>query len=179
MDFEEAMEWLYHHEVSRPDGWTRGLEHDRGLRTRWGLSERSNPDLDLEQIGSWGEAHPIYRERYWDAVSAEELPECLRLPVFDWAVHSGPRTAAMRLQAALGFQVSDPGRPNHIDGKIGPYTLAAARNAARTDHRGLVRDLLRLRVRDRVAQIRQDPGQLESLGGWWQRLLDVALDYEQ
>ena len=48
MDFEEAMEWLYHHEVGRPDGWTRGLEHDRGLRTRWGLSERSNPDLDLE-----------------------------------------------------------------------------------------------------------------------------------
>ena len=82
----------------------------------------------------------------------------------------------MRLQAALGFQSSDPSKRNYIDGKIGPYTLARAADGADTDHRGLVRDLLRLRVRDRVAQIRQDPGQLESLGGWWQRLLDVALD---
>jgi len=58
---------------------------------------------------------PIYRKNYWDAVRADEMPAGLDYAVFDFAVNSGPKRAAMALQRAVG--VAD-------DGVIGSITLA-------------------------------------------------------
>ncbi|ACL61345.1 glycoside hydrolase family 108 protein [Methylobacterium nodulans] len=71
---------------------------------------------------------PLYRARFWDAVHGDALPAGVDLAVFDLAVNSGVRRAAMALQRAVG--VAD-------DGRIGPMTLAAAARApaARTIRR--------------------------------------------
>ena len=92
---------------------------DPGGKTRFGITEavartagyrgdmRELP-LDL--------AKRIYREEYWNAVRADELPAGIRLVMFDAAVNSGVGQAVRWLQRAVG--VTD-------DGVIGPRTLAA------------------------------------------------------
>ena len=62
---------------------------------------------------------PIYRKNYWAAIRADELPAGLDYAVFDFAVNSGPKRAAMALQRAVG--VAD-------DGVIGSITLANVAN---------------------------------------------------
>ena len=66
------------------------------------------------------EARGIYRALYWDRISADELPTGLDYCAFDASVNSGPKQAALWLQAVLKVST---------DGVIGPKTLAAASNA--------------------------------------------------
>jgi lysozyme family protein len=60
---------------------------------------------------------PLYKQRYWDAVKADDLPRGIDYAVFDAAVNMGPGRAAKLLQAALGVTA---------DGSIGRATIAAA-----------------------------------------------------
>ena len=60
---------------------------------------------------------PLYKQRYWDAVKADDLPRGIDYAVFDAAVNMGPGRAAKLLQAALGVTA---------DGVIGRATIAAA-----------------------------------------------------
>ncbi len=57
---------------------------------------------------------PMYKKKYWDKVSGDELPTGVDLAVFDFAVNSGPGRAAKLLQKVLGVAQ---------DGAIGPQTL--------------------------------------------------------
>jgi lysozyme family protein len=71
---------------------------------------------EVRALGA-GEAKTIYRQKYWNAVRAGDLPAGLDLAVFDCAVNSGPKRAGLLLQQALGVTQ---------DGIIGPITLQAA-----------------------------------------------------
>ena len=66
------------------------------------------------------EVAAIYKRNYWDKVRGDDLPAGLDLVAFDAAVNSGPARGARWLQTALGVAA---------DGKIGPKTIAAAREA--------------------------------------------------
>jgi lysozyme family protein len=66
----------------------------------------------------------VYREQYWNAVRADELPDGLDYAVFDFAVNSGPGRAARYLQGVLGVV---------IDGQIGPATIKAAKSYRTSD----------------------------------------------
>src|SRR5258708_26710843 len=59
---------------------------------------------------------PIYKLKYWDHVSGDELPIGVDLAVYDFGVHSGASRGVIGLQRAL--KLAD-------DGKLGPVTLAA------------------------------------------------------
>jgi lysozyme family protein len=61
---------------------------------------------------------PIYRLKFWDHVSGDQLPIGVDLAVFDFGVHSGPKRGIIGLQRALGGLADD--------GNLGPLTLAAA-----------------------------------------------------
>ena len=63
---------------------------------------------------------PMYKRKYWDKVSGDELPSGVDLMVFDCAVNSGPGRAAKMLQKVLGMTE---------DGIIGPQTLSRAASA--------------------------------------------------
>ena len=60
---------------------------------------------------------PMYKKKYWDKVSGDDLPSGVDLAVFDFAVNSGPGRAAKMLQRVL--EVPE-------DGAIGRQTLSAA-----------------------------------------------------
>jgi len=95
---------------------------DPGGLTRWGISKRSHPDLDIANL-TLEHARDIYREEYWQRCRCDEFPPPLGMALFDAAVNQGPIRAIRLLQRALRVEE---------DGVIGPDTLAAA-NSVITD----------------------------------------------
>ncbi len=63
---------------------------------------------------------PIYKSKFWDKVSGDDLPKGIDLAVFDFGVHSGPSRGVKGLQRVL--KLAD-------DGKAGNDTITAANKA--------------------------------------------------
>lgn len=61
---------------------------DRGGETKYGISKRANPDVDVASL-TVPKAMQIYKERYWDAIGADNLPGPIRELAFDAAVNQG------------------------------------------------------------------------------------------
>ena len=80
------------------------------------------------------EAADIYRRDYWDAVSADHLPDGVDLVMFDHAVNSGAGTAMRTLRQVLGLRsgmkLSDPAFAAKIQ-QTSPAALVAQLCAAR------------------------------------------------
>jgi lysozyme family protein len=93
--------------------------NDPGGETKFGISKRSYPNLDIANL-TVDDAQAIYQRDYWNTVQGDALPWPLACYVFDAAVNQGHPTAKLLLQTALGVAA---------DGKIGPVTLAAASRA--------------------------------------------------
>jgi lysozyme family protein len=115
MNFDTAFGKLLGHEGDFSDH-----PDDPGGKTRFGITEAVAREMgyrgDMREL-PLDLAKRIYRERYWTAVRADELPAGIRYAMFDAAVNSGPGQAVRWLQRAVG--VPD-------DGALGPRTLAAA-----------------------------------------------------
>lgn len=110
--FEQCFERLIGHE----GGYVFDAR-DPGGETRYGISKRAYPQIDIKAL-TLERAKAIYRRDYWDRCRCGELSEGVAFDVFDAAVNSGPAQAARWLQAAVGAQA---------DGIIGPATLASVR----------------------------------------------------
>lgn len=81
---------------------------------------------------------PLYKVRYWNAVSCDSYPVGVALMVFDFAVNGGDGRSAKTLQKAVGV---DP------DGDIGQETLAAvAKYIQQNGASALVNDLKKRRL---------------------------------
>ncbi len=89
---------------------------DPGGETKWGISKRSYPTLDIKNL-TQADALLIYKRDFWDTVHADELYDGVAYQAFDFAINSGIRQAIKSLQAALGVPA---------DGYWGPVTRAAA-----------------------------------------------------
>lgn len=74
---------------------------DPGGETKWGISKRAYPNLDIKNLTREA-AVAIYKRDYWKAVKGDELPDPLAFQVFDAAVNSGVGRATKWLQQALG-----------------------------------------------------------------------------
>lgn len=96
---------------------------DPGGLTRWGISKRAYPDLDIRNL-TREQAAGIYLRDYWDRAGCGNLPAAVAFFHFDTAVNQGPGAAAKFLQLAAGVEA---------DGKIGPKTLAAVQRARPAD----------------------------------------------
>lgn len=114
MNFDIAVARVFGHEGGYVDN-----KHDPGGKTQYGITEAVAREFgytgDMRELPH-AYAKLIYREKYWDAVSADLLPPGIRYAVFDSAVNSGPKQAIKWLQAAAGVST---------DGIIGPITLKA------------------------------------------------------
>ena len=94
---------------------------DPGGETKYGISKRSYPDLDIAAL-TMDEAREIYRDDYWLATGCDLLPAGIDYAVFDAAVNAGKSRAVKWLQEAVGTA---------SDGRIGPATRAAIKRAMR------------------------------------------------
>jgi lysozyme family protein len=96
------------------------LIRDSGGWTRWGISQKGNPDVDVLDL-TRDAAVSLYHDRYWLPCGAPSLPRGLDLLVFDAGVNMGPRVAVKLLQDILAVPA---------DGIPGPRTLGAASHFA-------------------------------------------------
>lgn len=121
-NFDKCLEFVLHHEGGFVDH-----PRDPGGATNLGVTKSTwekwvGHPVDVEAIKALTPADvtPLYREKYWNKVRADDLPTGVDYCVFDCAINSGPGRAAKFLQEAVG---TTP------DGAIGPKTLAATREA--------------------------------------------------
>ena len=113
MNFDQAFIKL----LGAEGGYTEG-KNDPGGETKWGISKRSYPNIDIKAL-TQEQAKSIYQHDYWQPLQLELLPVEVRYDLFDAAVNSGNRQAVKFLQKAAG--VVD-------DGIIGTITLNACKN---------------------------------------------------
>lgn len=109
--FDKAFEILIGHE----GGYSLD-PHDRGWETKYGISKRAYPHIDIANL-TLAQAKAIYRTDYWDKAKCSSLPPDLALLVFDAAVNNGVGAAIRWLQRAANVTK---------DGIIGPKTIAAS-----------------------------------------------------
>jgi lysozyme family protein len=115
-NFEECMARLLEHE-----GGYVWHAQDPGGETNFGVTRavyeqyvgRQVMNGEMEGL-THDDVYPIYKENYWDAVRADDLPSGVDWSTFDWAVNSGKSRASKALQRIVGVEA---------DGGIGPLTL--------------------------------------------------------
>lgn len=108
MDFDAAFSRLIDHEGSYVND-----PSDPGGETKFGISKRSYPDLDIKNL-TIDQAKAIYLRDFWNPLG--DAHPAIKFQVFDFAVNSGIQTAIRKLQQAVG--VAD-------DGHWGPASSAA------------------------------------------------------
>ena len=74
---------------------------------------------DMRQLTA-ADVEPLYKQKYWDIVRADELPSGIDYLVFDMGVNAGPSRSIKIMQSALGVTA---------DGGLGPMTMAAVQAA--------------------------------------------------
>jgi len=87
---------------------------DAGGLTKWGISQKAYPGLDIVGL-TYEQAADIYKRDYWLAGGCDAMPFPVNMVHFDARVNHRPSSANKMLQRAAG--VKD-------DGIIGPQTLS-------------------------------------------------------
>lgn len=86
---------------------------DPGQETKYGVSKRSYPNVDIKNLTREGAA-AIYRRDFWDCCGKDLHPSVM-FQVFDAAVNHGAGNAIRMLQRAIGVTP---------DGDFGPNSRA-------------------------------------------------------
>ena len=91
-DFDRCLDF-----VLGSEGGLANVKNDHGGLTKFGISTRSYPDLDVRSL-TLSEAKEIYRRDYWIAPGFDKLTWPTSLIIFDLAVNSGVPTAKRALK---------------------------------------------------------------------------------
>jgi len=121
--FDECFDRLIGHE-----GGYVNDPNDPGGETKWGISKRSYPNLNIRDL-TREDAKLIYLRDFWEPVNMANLHDDVVWQLFDFAVNSGIQTTIRAFQRAL--MVAD-------DGYFGPISKAAAKLAAEADQIKLI-----------------------------------------
>jgi hypothetical protein len=118
--FARAIERVLIHEGGDADD-----PRDVGGRTRWGISQRTYPTLDITKL-TRAEAIALYRRDFWLPLQGDALPPALAFQALDAAVNHGVGRTVRWLQRLVGVRV---------DGQLGPPHAGrdSGRRSARVD----------------------------------------------
>lgn len=121
--FEYTMQW---ETGGDKDGALTDDPDDPGGLTRWGISKRSHPNVDIKNLDEQA-AKIIYAMEYWGGINGNEVAkksERVAIKLFDMAVNLGQYRASRMFQQALN-QSSRVEPKLDEDGRIGNGTLRA------------------------------------------------------
>lgn len=93
-DFSNTAEFIFKHE----GGYS---SNDGNGPVNFGINEHANPDIDVKKLTKEG-AKAIYKQRYWDAINGDQLPDGVALMTMDTAVNMGVPFAKKILTASGG-----------------------------------------------------------------------------
>jgi len=130
--------------------------HDPGGETKYGISKRAYPSVDIKNLTK-EDAIRIYKRAYWDKVKGDSLPSGIDIVVFDGAINSGVSRSAKWLQKAVGVPQ---------DGLIGPQTIYATQQL---DCEVVIRSILA----QRYTFLRSLPTWSRYKNGWTRRLEEL------
>lgn len=133
---------------------------DTGGRTKYGISEKHNPEAWADNKVTEEEAREIYERKYVKGPGFDKIKDFqLRAQLVDFGVNSGPAVAIMRLQEILRVPA---------DGILGPQTLTALD----TIHPEEVNTLLAIKRALMIGRIvAKNVSQARFLVGWLDRAL--------
>ena len=156
MEFNDVIDKVLKHE-----GGYVNDPNDLGGETKYGISKRAYPDVDIKDLTK-DDAKAIYKRDYWDKNKVGSMPEQLRYLYFDMCINMGPRNAGKILQRAA----NNKGKNIEVDGGLGPATISALT--------GVELDRVRaFRVKYYVDLINAKPEQEKFYLGWFRRALEV------
>lgn len=142
---------------------------DNGGETKYGISKRSYPDLDIKAL-TLDEAKSIYYADFWKTkkMDLDELPEKIAIELFDTAVNMGSYTARKMLQEALNLLNRNEMKYGDliVDGIIGAFTLHAV---AKTNESELLKVLNGLQFARYLKIVAAHPAQERFFAGWIKR----------
>jgi len=130
--------------------------NDPGGETRWGISKRAFPSVDIVSL-SREDAIALYRERYWRFESVDDQMVANKL--FDMCVNLGSSTTVRLLQRVLGLVQ---------DGQFGPKSLASVN---KVDPQSLLTSLRLEQVIHYAQIISGKPSLVKYVRGWMRRAL--------
>ena len=146
---------------------------DKGGETNYGITAAT---LESAKTKGWvsdnvsiknlklSHAKVIYKNGYWNAVKADDLPYPLDLIMFDMAINHGVNQAIKLLQKTLN---SMSGFNLVVDGIIGQKTMTAIDKLTNTDHlRCLCAYVLLNRVELYTSIIQSNKTQEKFFKGW-------------
>lgn len=159
--FDQAMEHVLRWEggyVDDPD--------DPGGETKYGISKRAHPDVDVANLTE-DEAKQIYQREYWVPAGCDRISYGpLALAHMDAAVNVGVRKAITFLQLATGA---------HPDGVFGPRTHEQVSLLVAWGHADeVIKSYTLLRVQHYTKLAHGDPNRLKFLTGWLRRTLSTV-----
>lgn len=156
--FDTAMAWILSIEGGYVDD-----PSDRGGETKYGISKRQYPWLDIESITK-EDAADFYRKDYWVANNCNKLPQAIGLYLFDCVVNHRATTGIKFLQLAIGAKA---------DGIIGPLTI---KKSYQVDARTVIHSMNVRRARYYFDMVMASKSQAKFLDGWTSRLF-LLTDY--
>lgn len=139
----------------RKTGWVDD-DADTGKETKFGISLAANPTVNIKTL-TWDQASAIYKQKYWDPLKLDSVPEKIGILIFDCAVNHGVAQAAKFLQGAVGATE---------DGQVGPKTLQMVGSVPEQEIISRVLDRRRMFFKYIVLN---KPFQVRFLKGWLSR----------
>lgn len=138
---------------------------DTGGATRWGISQKAFPKINIETLTK-AQAKTIYYEKYWIKAYCNRLSGYnLKLEVFDTAVNMGVFAATSMLQKALNL-LNNNGKifdELKVDGIIGRKSLSAIK---KVNGRVLLKTLNGLQFMRYVEITEKSQTNEKFLAGW-------------
>jgi lysozyme family protein len=151
-DFSIAMKWL----MSIEGGYVNDPT-DRGGETKYGISKRQYPDIDIKNLSA-AAAAKIYKHDYWDRFSCGKLPLPVGIYLLDCVVNHRASTGIRLLQQSIGATA---------DGIIGPQTI---KKTLQTDQNLVIQQMNIKRTRLYFDIVKARSEQAKFLDGWISRL---------
>lgn len=134
--------------------------YDKGGSTKYGISKKAYPDVDIENL-TLDDAVAIYRRDYWDASNLTKVnSEKVAMAIFDWSVNSGVWIAVKSIQGIVGAKK---------DGILGPKTIACI-NSAKDD---VIFAYMKDRKDFYVDIVKRNNTQIRFLKGWLNRIINI------
>jgi lysozyme family protein len=96
--FARALDFV----LAREGGYSNDV-NDKGGETKYGISRKSFPDLDIKNL-TIAKAAEIYRKDYWELNWCDQMPFWAGLATFDTAVNMGRHHAVVCLQKTANLR---------------------------------------------------------------------------
>lgn len=150
-------------EVIRKEGGSvlHQVKNDRGGLTKYGISQRSYPKLDIAKL-TLDDAIAIYKRDFWDKINGDKIKlYSIAFAIFDQAVNRGPATAIKQAQKVVSVK---------SDGIPGAQTLNAINAISERD---FLKRYLELSKDAYQKIVDGDSSQGIFLKGWNNRLSEI------